>query len=111
MVQFQELPTSESCRLIDFEKVDIIPGIVNGTWILIVSGTKPYVNMKVGLFPLVYVRQPEYWVIEVVGCLLGVGLPTTEPYSFALPLESITGTEGIEVIGANKREKREVPPK
>jgi hypothetical protein len=111
MDKFKELPTSESCRLIDFEKVDIIPGFVNGTWILIVSGTKPYSNMKVALFPRVYVRQPEYWGIEVVGCLYGVGLPSTEKYSFALPLDGITGTEGIEVIGANQHEKREIPPK
>ena len=111
MVKFQELPTSESCRLIGFEKVDIIPGIVNGTWIVIVSGTKPYINMKVALFPLVYVDQPEYWGIEVVGCLHGVGLPAIGPYSFALPLDGITGTQGIEVIGANQCKKMEIPPK
>lgn len=111
MVKFQKLPTSESCRLINFEKVDIVPGIVNGTWILVVSGTKPYIKMKVELFPRIYFQQPQYWVIEVVGCLLGIGLPANEPYTVSIPLDGITGTEGIEVIGANKPEKRKIPPK
>jgi hypothetical protein len=111
MVEFKDLPSAESCRRIEFEKVEIVPGIVNGTWILIVGGTKPYINMKVELFPLIYVQQPEYWGIEVVGCLSGVGLPAIGPYTVSLPLDGITGTEGIEIIGATHSEKREIPPK
>ncbi|MGK7895492.1 MAG: hypothetical protein AB4372_18220 [Xenococcus sp. (in: cyanobacteria)] len=59
--EFEALPQPSSCRLIDFEKAEVRPGIVNGTYILIVKGVKPYLNMKVDLVPLVYVRQPEYW--------------------------------------------------
>ena len=72
---FADLPQSESYRLIDFDDVDVRPGFIPNTFILIVSGTKPYINMKVELAPRVYVKQPDYWGIEVVGSLPGVGLP------------------------------------
>ncbi len=109
---FEVLPQPSSCRLIDFDKAEVFPGIVNGTYILVVKGTKPYLNMQVNLFPLVYVRQPKYWGIEVTGCLPGgIGLPATEPYTAILPLSGIIGTKGIEVIGATRTEKIPVPPK
>ncbi len=104
------LPNPESCRLIDFETVEVVPGIINGTWFVTVSGTKPWLNMKVELVPLLYVRQPEYWGIEVVGCLAGNGLPALAPYDVFLALAGVTGTKGIEIIGATSSEKREVPP-
>ncbi len=74
--EFKALPQADSCRTIDFEKAEVVPGIVNNTWFLVVSGVKPYMNMKVELIPVVYITQPEYWIIEVVGCLPGIGLPT-----------------------------------
>ena len=76
-----------------------------------ISGTKPYINMTVELSPLVYIQRPDYWGIEVVGSLPGIGLPATAPYTAAIPLDGITGKRGIEVIGATKREKVAVPPK
>ncbi len=106
--RFNALPRASSCRLIDFERAEVRPGFVTGTWILIVSGTKPWANMQVSLVPLVYIRQPEYWGIEVVGCLPGVGLPVQAPYTEALPLDSILGTRGIEVIGATRSERIDV---
>ncbi len=103
---FEVLPQPSSCRLIDFDKAEVRPGIVSGTYILIVKGVKPYLNMKVDLVPLVYIRQPEYWGIEVIGCLPGgIGLPATEPYTVVLPLNGTIGTKGVEVIGANKSQK------
>ena len=111
MKEFKKLPQAESCRRIDFDSVEIRPGFVSGTNILIVTGTKPYKNMKVRLAPLVYIKRPEYWGIEVVGCLHGIGLPATTSYTASIQLKSITGTKGIEVIGATKRVKRIVPPK
>jgi len=38
----------------------VVPGIVTNTYILIVKGKKPYLNMRVFLSPLTYVRVPEY---------------------------------------------------
>jgi len=57
--EFEALPHASSCRLIDFEQAEVRPGIVSETYILIVRGTKPYLNMEVSLVPLVYIRQPE----------------------------------------------------
>ena len=112
--EFETLPQPSSCRLIDFDKdqTEVRPGIVSGTYILIVRGTKPYLNMQVNLVPLVYIRQPEYWGIEVTGCLPGgIGLPATAPYIATLPLNGTIGTKGIEVIGATCSQKIQVPPK
>lgn len=102
-------PAAESCRSIDFEKAEIHPGILPETWFLTVRGIKPCLNMKVELVPLVFVKCPEYWGIEVVGCLPnGICLTAVEPYNVTIQLAGITGSYGIEVIGANKREKIEV---
>jgi hypothetical protein len=106
---FTSNPASASVRLINFARAKVVPGIVPGTFILIVSGTKPYLNMTVELSPLIYIRRPEYWGIEVVGSLHGIGLPATAPYTVFIPLDGITGTKGIEVIGANKKQKIKVP--
>lgn len=102
---FLKAPRSGSVRLVNFTKARVVVGFLPGTYFLIVSGTKPYVNMTVELSPLVYIRQPEYWGIEVVGSLPGIGLPATAPYTVAISLDGILGTKGIEVIGANKRQK------
>ena len=65
--------------------------------------------MTVRLSPLIYIRQPEYWGIEVVGSLPGFCLTALAPYTVSIPLAGITGTKGIEVIGANKKQKIVVP--
>lgn len=102
-------PAATACRLIDFDKAHVHPGIVPGTWFLVVEGIKPCYNMTVQLMPLVYVRCPEYWGIEVIGCLPdGICLTATAPYSVTIALAGITGSDGVEVIGANKQEKIKV---
>jgi hypothetical protein len=64
--------------------------------------------MEVSLVPLVYVRCPEYWGIEVIGCLRGgICLPAIGRYEVTIPLHTI-GSIGIEVIGANNREQIKV---
>ncbi|MFB6894666.1 hypothetical protein ACFCX4_35885 [Kitasatospora sp. NPDC056327] len=107
---FGQRPGPESVRLIDFDEAKAVPGIVPGTFVLVVSGEKPYENTAVRLVPLVYVRQPEYWGIEVTGSLpSGIQLPVTAPYTEALPLDGVRGTKGVEVIGAHKRERIDLP--
>ena len=105
---FSKLPAPEACRIIDFDKAQVVPGIVNGTWFLIVSGSKPYISMRVELSPRIYVTQPDYWGIEVVGCLAGISGPTLTPYVAVLPLQGAIGTKGIEVIGATRSEKKDI---
>lgn len=98
----------ESCQLIAFESARVEQIVPVGVPLLIVEGMKPYLNMKVRLQPRIYIVQPEYWGIEVVGCLDGIGLPTLAPYCESLPLTHAMGTKGIEVIGAGKSVKIEV---
>lgn len=116
--KFEEAEGAKSCRLlartIDGTKAEaqVVPGIVNNTYILIVRGKKPYLNMRVSLAPLTYVRQPEYWGIEVIGCVPGIHIPTVGTYEEFLPLDGIRGTKGIEVIwSGGEVERIDVPPK
>jgi hypothetical protein len=105
--QFMQAPASQSVRLIDFEEAKVVERA--GTYFLIVSGIKPYLNMTVRLSPLIYVRQPEYWGIEVLGSLPGIALPATAPYTVAISLNGILGTIGVEAIGASSSQKINVP--
>lgn len=98
--KIMENPVSESVRKIDFEDAQVNGGFVNGTYFLTVSGEKPYINMEVRLSPLIYVKRPEFWQIEVLGILPGFGLPAFAPYSETISLDGVIGTKGIEVVGA-----------
>lgn len=105
----QSLPASDTHRRIDFDGLDVVPGFVPKTYILIVTGKKPWSTMNVQLSPLVYIDRPDYWGIEVIGWQSGIGLPVTAPYTVALDISGVIGKKGIEVIGASRSEKRSVP--
>jgi hypothetical protein len=109
---FGDLPQPKSSRLIDFETAELRVLKSNPPqYVLVVSGTKPFLNMQVDLVPLVYIQQPDFWGIEVVGSLPGgIGLPALAPYTVVL-LNPPLGKEGIEVIGATHSERIDVPPK
>ncbi|MGH2944292.1 MAG: hypothetical protein ACRDLN_16120 [Solirubrobacteraceae bacterium] len=102
-VQLDDLPAPVSSRLIDFERASVVAlRSFPPQYVLVVTGTKPFLDMDVAPAPLVYARRPEYWGIEVVGRVPGeVALPATAPYRVSIPLAGITGTEGIEIVGAN----------
>ena len=73
---------------------------------LVVTGEAPCLNMTVQLQPLIYIRCPEYWGIEVVGTLPGAFcLTAVKPFKVTLKLTGTIGSKGIEVIGANKTEQ------
>jgi hypothetical protein len=55
--------------------------------------------------PLVYIRQPEYWEIVVVGSLRGTGLAGPAPYTESLEVTATIGTRGFEVVGASTSER------
>jgi hypothetical protein len=105
---FIALPHSSSHRIIAFKETQIVPGIVSGTWFLIVRGVKPWVTMDVELHPLIYITRPEYWAIEVVGTQKGIGFPVPAPYEVALEITHFVGSKGIEVIGATSKKKIKV---
>ena len=109
MEALANLGTAQSSRVISYETAEIRPGFVNDTWFLIVSGEAPCLNMSVNLVPLIYISCPEYWGIEVVGTLPGgFCLTAMKPYVVTIPLSGITGSRGIELIGANRQEKFDV---
>lgn len=97
---FTSSPAVESCRLVPFDSFDIVE---TNPPQLVVRGEAPCLNMKVSLQPVVYIQCPEYWRIEVVGCLPGaVCLSAVQPYTVCISLDGIFGSEGIEVAGANQ---------
>ena len=114
--KYENAELSQSCRLLartiaeTKAHVDVIPGIVNNTYILLVKGKKPYSNMKVVLSPLTYVVQPAYWGVEVLACVSGILLPEISEYDEDLALDGIRGKKGIEVIfSGGETVKLEVP--
>jgi hypothetical protein len=100
-----------SFRLINYDRAEVIALRTNpARYVLQVSGVMPFAGMTVRLSPAVYIRQPEYWEIEVTGGLSGSGIPTKTPYSVRMPLDSALGSRGIQVVGANRTERFDVPP-
>jgi hypothetical protein len=109
--QYLDFEAAQSVRRIPFKTAKVVPGIVSGTHILIVSGETACVNMKVRLSPLIYIRCPEYWGIEVIGELQGghcfIGIVPTQ-FTVSIQLNGIVGSKGIEVLGAKQAKKIKV---
>ncbi|HEX2035642.1 MAG TPA: hypothetical protein VHS99_15815 [Chloroflexota bacterium] len=109
--ELRALPPPASFRVIAYEKAEVLAQRTNPPrYVLQVSGIKAFAKMTVQLKPLVYVRQPEYWEIEVVGGLPGVAVPAKLPYTVTLPLGGTLGSRGIQVLGANRSDRFDVPP-
>jgi len=96
---------SQTCGLLDYDGYQVNEGIVPGTWFLTVTGKLSTISMSVTLRPLIYVDQPEYWGIEVTGCLPPIVLPMTGRFIETIPVTNYMGKKGIEVIGATKSDK------
>jgi len=109
-VSFESLPYARACRRIDFDYVEICEPTRIGGRLLLVSGVKQWADLRVSLEPFTYRERPDFWVIEVVGRLVGRGLPALVDYCAALPLEGIQGCRGIEIVGATKSERRVLSP-
>lgn len=104
---FESLPYARTCRRIDFDLVEVreATGFACGR-LLVVSGIKPWLDLRVTLEPRSYREAPDFWAIELVGRLTASGLPGLVDFSVALPLESVQGRIGIEIVGATKSEQR-----
>ena len=104
-------PAPASCRMIDFETADVLYDSILGYPAVVVHGEAPYAAMDVTLRPLTYIRQPEYWGYEVIGCLPeGEVVPeVTGRLVEVLPLPGASiGTQGIAIIGANRTRELEI---
>jgi hypothetical protein len=102
---------TDTGRLIDFERVDVISLMIYPPRpTLVVSGRKPTPDTEVTLVPLTYVSRPQYHGIQVVGTLIDAGPEDgSGEYTAQLDLVGITGTEGVEVIGASRTTRLAVP--
>lgn len=102
---FDSLPCALACRRIDFDLIEVREPARGGR-LLLVSGIKPWADLRVSLEPMAYPDLPDYWAIEVVGRLSASGLPALVDFCVALPLDSFHGRLGIEIVGATRSERR-----
>lgn len=103
-------PVPTTCRLVDFDTAVVFSrGPAARPLTLVVSGQAPASNYKVTLEPVVYVQQPDFWEIDVVGCAEGIGLPVLTPYKVSLDITNTVGTRGIVVVGSNKAQRILIP--
>jgi hypothetical protein len=102
---FDSLPCALACRRIDFDLIEVREPKRGGR-LLLVSGIKPWADLRVSLEPMAYRQLPDFWMIEVVGRLSASGLPALVDFCVALPLESFQGRLGIEIVGATRAERR-----
>lgn len=103
---FEAARAAQSSKLISFNIAEVERCGFAGAPVLVVTGEAPCLNMEVSLQPLIFVRCPEHWGIEVVGTLPGAFcLTAIKSFQVTIPLTGIIGSQGIEVIGANKTEK------
>ena len=102
---FESLPFARACRRVDFDLIELREPTQGGR-LLLVSGIKPWADLRVSLEPMAYRQTPDFWTIEVVGRLSASGLPALVDFCVALPLASFQGRLGIEIVGATKVERR-----
>ena len=95
----------KACSLIDFDKWDVREGFVAGTWFLTVWGKLPAASIRVQLMPVLYVRKPKHWEIQVVGCVPPVVPPVTGEFIETISITSFMGTKGIKIVGATRVEE------
>lgn len=110
LTEFRALPPPATCRRIAFDEVQVLPAEPPGAATLLIRGIAPCLNTQVSLMPLIYVRCPDYWAIEVIGCLPdGICLPAIKQYEVTRSLAGIIGSRGIEVLGASTTERIDLP--
>lgn len=99
------------CRLVSFDDaVVVVSGEKTKELTLVVSGMRSSTNVQIKLVPVTYIQTPKYWLIEVIGCSVGIGLPVVTPYTVKLDVTHTVGTVGIEVLGSNGSKLIEVFP-
>jgi len=88
----------------------VMAGFDNDTYFVFVKGKKPALGVMVGLSPVIYKKQPEYWEIQVVKLCHEISLPAIADYEVSLSLDGIRGVKGIIVVWAcGETEKIDVP--
>jgi heat shock protein HslJ len=108
-------PRNGACHDIDFIEAVVDSRPTSSTeprYVLTVSGVLGNTREQAHLIPVTYVRQPEYWRIEVVSCTRAdIGAPVETPFKISLDVTNTLGTQGIEVTGPTRSQRIDVPPK
>ncbi len=101
--------TNKTCGLLDYDSFQVIKGFT-GEYILIVEKKDPDPLINPQLIPLIYVDKPDYWEIQVIGCRIGIVPPTTlNTWPLSLGLTNFMGKKGIELVGATRADKWDLP--
>lgn len=104
--RFDDLPCAQTCRRVDFDRVEILPGQVGGSLVLAVSGIAPWADLRVSLERLGFESDQDFAAFELVGRLSGVALPAMIDFCVVLLISAFEGREGIEIFGATRSERR-----
>jgi hypothetical protein len=113
------LSSVPSGQIVDFEVAELRKVPFEDSLYLWVRGKLPPGNVEAKLAPRVYHDRPDYWGIEVAIVSVpedanGRGADTAEPgfeslmFERSVPLDGITGSRGITVIGANQIKRIEI---
>ena len=101
---------SGECKPLDFDGVEIEYYRGKGIYQLTITGTKPFTNMEVSLSEEPAAGRPAYRKTVVIGCVKNfLVVPLASPYYLTVPLEQFSGTRGIEIIGATRRVRQDLP--
>ncbi len=115
----RSLSSVPNTRIIDFEVAELRKVPFEDSLYLWVRGMLPLGDYEVELCPRVYHDCPEYWGIEVAVVKVpenanDAAVDTAQPgfealvFERSIPLDGITGSRGITVIGANQIERIEI---
>ena len=65
--------------------------------------------MSVQLVPMIYVDKPDYWEIQVIGCVGDICLTAVMPYNVWLDVTDFRGHKDIEIVGSDQSIKIDIP--
>src|SRR5262245_44003253 len=98
------------CYAIDVNVIDIEWYAGRGVYELTVTGMKPFMNMDVSLSHEAYSGRPAYWRTVVIGCVKnGLLMPLASPYYITMNLDQFVGSRGVEIVGASRKVRRNIP--
>lgn len=93
-------PLPETCVPIDFSEAHIVHE--GADWVLEVSGRSAHRPEDIRLLPVMYVMQPDYWQVMLVGCPERDGATgPVRPYKVRLKVNGSIGHKGIRLLGAS----------
>ena len=100
----EQKPVRANALIFDSAELRASPTLGEGLY-LVVKGPAPKAGMRVRLLPALGEPVPEYRRIEIVADETGVTAPASDQnsarYEKSMPLSGMSGTRGIELVGAN----------